>query len=220
MDEDLQVAGQLDRLRQVVSGLLSASQVERLLGLWRDCQASQAHCSVPGFVDKVAGELQLDATVAGQLRLKLFAEVLARRPAVQRARVGASAPAPMSDTPTRAQQDAAGEVFGMVIAALDGLVNNRHPDQWMPLCSALVRQLRREPVAGFDVGPLLRGERGAAELALSVHGEVHRQALVHGYYLALCEVLGPVPADRLLSEAVRQAEQSPAAAHYAPRRLL
>lgn len=220
MDGDMQAAEQAGRLREVVGALLSGGQVERLLTLWRECQASQAHCSVPGFVDKVAHELQLDADLAGKLRTKLFAEVLARRPTVQRARVGRQAGTPAADPAPRAPQDPGDVVFGALVAQLDALLRNRHGDRWAQLCAALVRQLRAHPVASFQIGPLLRGDRAPSELAVSVIDEVERQALVHSYYLALCEVLGPMPADRLLSDAVKQVEQLPAAARYTPRRLL
>jgi hypothetical protein len=218
VDRDVQAAEQAGRLREVVGTLLTGSQLDRLLSMWRECQASQAHCSVPGFVDRVASELQLGAELAGKLRMKLFAEVLARRSAVQRARVGA--PVKVADAAPVPRADAASQVFAALIAQLDALLRNRYDARWSILCAALAGQLRAMPVAGFQIGPLLRGERGPAELALTVTAEPGRQALVHAYYLGLCEVLGPMPADRLLSDAVKQVEQLPAAASYSPRRLL
>ena len=220
LDADMQAAAQASRLREQVGGLLSGSQMERLLALWHECRTSQMHCSVPGFVDKLATELRLDAALAGQLRLKLFAEVLANRPAARRSAALNLAQPARPAAPRRLNDDAASEVFIALLGHLDALVGTRYADRWPALCAALVRQLRQHPVRSFDVGSLLRGEQPPAELALPVSDEVQRQALVHHYYLALCEVFGPTPADRLLSDAVKQAEQLAAAARYAPRRLL
>lgn len=44
--------------------------------------------------------------------------------------------------------------------------------------------------------------------------------LVHQFYVALCEALGPVEADQVLTRAVRAAEQIPAARQFSPRKLI
>lgn len=44
--------------------------------------------------------------------------------------------------------------------------------------------------------------------------------VVHLLYMALCEALGPVEADQVLTRAVRAAEQGPQARQFSPRRLL
>ena len=44
--------------------------------------------------------------------------------------------------------------------------------------------------------------------------------LTHLLYVAACEALGPVAADRLMSQAVRSAETLPEAATFPPQRLL
>lgn len=44
--------------------------------------------------------------------------------------------------------------------------------------------------------------------------------LVHQFYVALCEALGPVDADQVLTRAVRAAEQIPAARLFSPRKLI
>ncbi len=43
---------------------------------------------------------------------------------------------------------------------------------------------------------------------------------MHLLYVALCEALGPVEADQVLTRAVRIAEQGPAARQFSPRRLI
>ena len=44
--------------------------------------------------------------------------------------------------------------------------------------------------------------------------------LVHQFYVALCEALGPIDADQVLTRAVRAAEQTPAARQFSPRKLI
>jgi hypothetical protein len=44
--------------------------------------------------------------------------------------------------------------------------------------------------------------------------------LVHQFYVALCEALGPIDADQVLTRAVRVAEQTPAARQFSPRKLI
>jgi hypothetical protein len=44
--------------------------------------------------------------------------------------------------------------------------------------------------------------------------------LVHQFYVALCEALGPIDADQVLTRAVRAAEQIPAARQFSPRKLV
>lgn len=44
--------------------------------------------------------------------------------------------------------------------------------------------------------------------------------LVHQFYVALCEALGPIEADQVLTRAVRVAEQIPAARQFSPRKLI
>lgn len=44
--------------------------------------------------------------------------------------------------------------------------------------------------------------------------------VVHLLYMALCEALGPVEADQVLTRAVRAADQSPQARQFSPRRLI
>jgi hypothetical protein len=39
-------------------------------------------------------------------------------------------------------------------------------------------------------------------------------------YVALCEALGPVAADQVLTRAVKRAEQGPAARLFSPRKLM
>jgi len=44
--------------------------------------------------------------------------------------------------------------------------------------------------------------------------------LVHQFYVAMCEALGPVDADQVLTRAVRAADQIPQARQFSPRKLI
>lgn len=207
--------GQLVRLREVIGELLPLSEVEQLIALWEECHSQQGHCSVSAFVEQVAGELGLDASVAAQLRLKLFGVVLSRQP-VQRRQPPSAPPVAQPARRSRAK-DAATGVFLSLVSALDELFKARFPGRWSALCATL---LGKSGWRLAEQGGLLRGEAMPAEVVAPIKGESSRRELVHQYYLALCEVLGPVQADRLLSDAVRVVEGQPAAADYTPRRLL
>jgi len=221
LSDDMEVEAEQDgRLREAVAGLLSGSKLERLLSLWRECRSRQQHCSVTQFVERVTQELQLDTIQAGQLRIKLFGAVLKRSAAPSRP-VTKAAPPPAAVPPRKPvrspAQDAATQVFLGLVDALDSLARSRFPAQWSSLCTSLARRLSGLTSVHEQ---LLRVDAAPAALVAEVHDEAARQALVHHYYLALCEVLGPMPADRLLSSAVQRVEQQPAAARYPPRWLL
>ena len=144
--------------------------------------------------------------------------MLARQPRPTRREPARAPIVQAEDRP--APRDAATQVFLALVGALDDLARGRFATRWGALCAALARQLDGRPALRALTGRLLRGDAAPAEVLATVRGESARRELVHHYYLALCEVLGPVQADRLLSDAVRAAEQQPAAASFPPRRLL
>jgi len=55
---------------------------------------------------------------------------------------------------------------------------------------------------------------------LAGHEPESMQQLLHRFYVALCEHYGPEHTDRLMHEAVIQAQAEPASARFNPRRLL
>jgi hypothetical protein len=116
------------------------------------------------------------------------------------------------------------------------------------LISAIAAEIAQTHAGDFDDWrtswhTLLQGQKLAAELRERVlsacaaltpmqDAEVRRTSWllplsgkqladqVHQLYVALCEALGPVSADQVLTRAVKQVEQSPAARVFSPRKLL
>jgi hypothetical protein len=74
---------------------------------------------------------------------------------------------------------------------------------------ALHRQLRRWAESGFSVDNLP-----------FVAGEAALRTLAHHLYLLAADLIGPMQADRLLAQAVAEAERLPEAALFSPQRLL
>ncbi len=55
---------------------------------------------------------------------------------------------------------------------------------------------------------------------LSRYTAVHLQGFIHALYLAACDGLGPVAADKLLSTSIARAQALPAAVEFSPNLLL
>lgn len=218
LTEEPSLEAQLGRLRDMANSLLPRHQVEHFLIMWRECQVVQVHCSVSGFVKKLGAELGLDATLTAKLQVKLFEEVLVHR------RTGSTLNGrrdiAMKITKIRRVGDDATHVFLGLIAAMDHLVGTRYSRQQSEVRAYLVKQSRTIPVCSVNTGALLSGECAPTELAVSIATETERQLMIHFYYLSLCEAVGPIAADRLLSDAVKVVEQQSTAASYSPRRLL
>lgn len=121
-------------------------------------------------------------------------------------------------------------VFADLVAALAGQVAQRHPGQqadWREAC-------RQQLLGARRIDEALRADLQAAVATLRPEATPASQqtawrlalpatALAEtltGVYVALCEAIGPIHADQLLGQAVRQAEQQPAARAFPPRRLL
>jgi hypothetical protein len=96
----------------------------------------------------------------------------------------------------------AGEIANLRSSALDLLARTR--------MDGLLRRLLREAWADP-----LRHHWVLAGVPADELGKA-----VHLLYVALCEALGPVEADQVLTRAVRIAEQHPAARQFSPRRLI
>ncbi|RZS51958.1 hypothetical protein [Sphaerotilus mobilis] len=113
-------------------------------------------------------------------------------------------------------------VFEALIAAALTEVRQRHP--------AELHDLRDSAVAGLDGSRLGATPRNLVRAAWQRHAEPgawrlplnpsELGELVHLFYVALCEALGPVDADQVLTRSVREAEQIPAAQRHSPRQFL
>lgn len=220
-------------LRQLLAGILPGPKLDQVVQAWLACQSGATHCSVRRFVEQIALELQLEPRVADQLTVKLFGYVLKQPPAALPAVAKPSpltSPAPVSTATasatnqpipaTRAKGDPVAQVFESLVNELEQLNNTRFGAQMDTFDSDLARQLKELSSLTALTSSLVTGERTPGQLAAHLSTEADRQTFIHAYYLALCSVHGPAHADRLLSDAVRKAEQNPLANKYPPRRLL
>lgn len=135
----------------------------------------------------------------------------------------AAAPAP-TPAPPAPEAPAEQQVFAALITALQEGVRQGHGGDWDEFrqrALALLPQLRSTP-AVREVARLAWGSSAEAPTArwLIAAPEATLAELVNLTYVALCEALGPIDADRLLTEAVREAQRIPAARRFSPRRLV
>jgi len=121
-------------------------------------------------------------------------------------------------------------VFAELVAAVSTVLAQLHPARhadWREACREQLLRGRRPPpelqqalvIALDSLQPDADPDllRRAWRLGLPPAGLAEHLTRV---YVALCEALGPVHADQVLTQAVRQAEQQPAARLFSPRRLL
>lgn len=210
-DETLQDAARIGRLRRRVAGFMASDQLDRLVIMWRACLQQRAHCSVPAFVTKVASELGLADDAASRLRIVLFGEVLAKPNGAPPACGKTPAVAP----PVKDDLDEAGAVYVALLGALDRFTRERHANAWAMLVRVLTNRWAAHTSIPFSTGSLVRGETMPGDLARRVR-PADRQAMLHQYYLGLCEVIGPADADQRLSDAVIHAGRLPEAARHKP----
>jgi hypothetical protein len=113
------------------------------------------------------------------------------------------------------------QVFAALMQAALSEVRQQHPTD--------LDDLRASAIAGLDGSPLsgpLRNQVRQAWQNLDAadwHFDLNPRGLaelVHGFYVALCETLGPVDADHVLTHAVKRAEAVPAARQHSPKLFL
>ncbi|MFM2065101.1 MAG: hypothetical protein RLZZ584_10 [Pseudomonadota bacterium] len=122
-------------------------------------------------------------------------------------------------------------VFAALVGAIADAIAQTHPgdfDDWRGSWLALLKAQKKQLPAELQA----RLVRACGALAPTQDAEARRQAWqlalparqlaeqVHQLYVALCEALGPVSADQVLTRAVRQVESTPPARLFSPRKLL
>ena len=139
-------------------------------------------------------------------------------PAPQAVVVQASVPVPAPVTP---DLPAHVLVFGTLMQALLADIRQLH--------GAEMDDLRASAITTLDGARLSAQVRAAVRESwqrgteASWHIDLNPKGLselVHVLYVALCETLGPVDADQVLTRAVKQAELVPAARSYSPKQFL
>ncbi|MFM2341490.1 MAG: hypothetical protein RLZZ592_1143 [Pseudomonadota bacterium] len=165
------------------------------------------------------------------------APALAPRPAP------AAPPPPVSIHPVATALQAAASVAAAPAAAASPVETSPLPPE-QAVCADLIRQALAEvqrfhPASMRDLCDsaldLIPGQRMTASLQRTLRELWNRplqthwvldlavnelSQVVHLLYMALCEALGPVDADQVLTRAVKAAEQGPQARQFSPRRLI
>lgn len=133
----------------------------------------------------------------------------------------AAAATPPESLPPETDADPASVVFAGLCAAMIHEVEARHRNSVTDLRDALFEQIERSRTArplksrlqaAWDAGTRSAWQIEAPEKTLA--------DIVGQLYVALCESLGPVHADVILTTAVKRASQLPQASRFSPHRLI
>ncbi len=228
-------AALIERNRRAVYAALSRVCADRLLlerafAFWETRFASQGVFRVAQYIDGLMGHVGLSQEQRRALSVALYASLskdkseLAELPAMfHKSGTGTTAAPTTARTAVQARtvaRDAGVAVLGKVLSGMvDGAARaGRHDDlvatlrdHGIPAKSAATRRSLDEWIAGS----LTDSQRLADRIP-----EAERRAVVNGVYVALCEVTGPVLADRILARAIEAAEQLAESVSFPPRSLL
>lgn len=198
--------------------ILDAAQAHSALVLWdREYAATRPNALIE-YVNDVAAALALPTRQRHEVRMALYRALLARGIDPTQSRSGAPTP-PAPRAPV--EGTAAFRIFRSVaLGVFDGV---RRPGA--SASGAFIAALTRRTPGG--------GLTDTAQRALETWALQHDDdgyfrrlspaeyaPLTHLIYVAACEALGPVGADRLFAQAIARAEALPEAAEFPPRRLL
>lgn len=220
--------------RAVYSALSSVcnerSLLEQAFFFWEEHYSQDGTFRVSQYIDALMQHVGLNASQRRELSVALYAamgkpdQALAVIPAVlRRNQSGTAVPTPVAAAASPGKpmvgQSAASIVLGELLTQLvDGAVRSRKLED-------LIESL------GFDGAELTAASaraatqwvthelRDARAFAAQV-AEADRRSIVNLVYVALCEAIGPVGADRVLAQATQQAERLPEAIEFSPRQLL
>jgi hypothetical protein len=199
-----------------------------VVALWEETLGSDQPLlrGIPSFAAVAAGELNLDVspqdlTFALMQSLSVAESNLPPDPKpILKTRVdlnvGSTAPEPAAKPPVAAALDPLTETLGaLVLAVVDALGRADRAGQTYAVeqfLNALGKQ-----ATNADFAALLAGK--AASLR-SKYDVKTANAAINTLYVEVANAVGPVSADRILTQAVSFVEASPAGFRYSPRQLL
>lgn len=206
--------------------------LERALAYWEANFAAQGVFRVAQYVDGLMGQIGLNPDQRRALSVALYSALtkkdgeLAELPTMfRRAANGQhakakSAAAEPGGVGTVASRDAGAAVLARILSAMvDGTARaGQHAELIATLrdtATAIGPGATNRALEKWIEGSLADSVR----CANSVRAE-ERAGVVNTVYIALCEVVGPVVADRILARAVEAAEQIAEAVSFPPRSLL
>lgn len=216
-----------ERRRAIAEGLrtvLKPDSLEDALLHWDTDYAERKPHAVADYVEAVALRLKLSSKERLAARMAVMSSVLKtlqspRTPASASTRRVTASTAPASP-PT--SMSPAMVVFAHMAEMMMLNLRRRGPSVQQSFLDALRAQLNHaDSQLVLHLPTLMRWAAGMADLppmnGVNEHG---LSRLLHLIYVSVAQTLGPVPADTLLTLAVQQAEQLPAATRFPPRRML
>jgi len=205
------------------------SLLEQAFFFWEDHYSREGTFRVSQYIDALMQHVGLNQAQRRELSVALYAamgkqdQALAAIPAVLRRSQNGAAPAAAAPQPAAtkplAAHTAATTVLGELLTQLvEGAVRARK-------LADLIESLGFEALDLGAASTRAATQWVANELrdARSFAGQVaegDRRSIVNHIYMALCEAVGPVGADRILGQATQQAERLPEAVDFSPRQLL
>jgi hypothetical protein len=195
------------RIESGLSAVLGPAEVDAAMAMWDQRFAKLKNVPLIEFVNAVATLLGLPVRQRHELRLALY------RALSPDDDTATPAPSAVSKPAGIAPQVA---VTAYVCEQLMSAVRQHAPGA----NSALLETLRQ----GVSESELALVGCLSQRLVLRQHIEAWSESalvdLVHRLYVAVCEAIGPVPADRMLAAAIQAASMLPEAQSFSPRRLL
>lgn len=203
---------------------LTEEQAQFGLRLWDSAYAQARATAIIDFVAELATQLGLTPKMRHELRLGLYQALLKHDTGPE------APPTPMpgfEPVPAAMQSLQPGmgpppyRVFSRVAEEILGGVRD---DGHVPLHDfqvALEAELATVKLSADLNVALVQWARGLGPLLAFINAAEGQLALaVQALYVATCEALGPVAADRLLAQSITSAETTPEARKFSPRRFL
>ncbi|WP_338414575.1 hypothetical protein [uncultured Sphaerotilus sp.] len=205
----------------VLSPLLEEDALLDALRMQHQSMRGESVSDIIGYIDQVAARHDIDAASRKKLyeayykALKLPENELPMDP-WPLMQIG-SAPAPTAAPPTSPDRAVCAELLRSALAD----VQRSHVRALSDLRSGALEQLDQ----GRLSQPVRKQVRDAWNQPMQstwvIEGTPQELSqLVHQFYVAMCEALGPVDADQVLTRAVRAADQIPQARQFSPRQLI
>lgn len=234
----------------VLSPLLEEDALLDALRLQHQSMRGDAVSDIIGYIDQVAARHHIDAASRKKLYEAYYKALKQPEsklpmdpwPLMQIGTTAAPAPAPVA--PPAVSAAALEPVAAAMQAAAPAPVASAPASPDRAVCAELLRTALAE-VQRFHAGALSDLRSGALEqidqgrLSQPVRKQVRDawaqplqatwviegtpqelSQVVHQFYVAMCEALGPVDADQVLTRAVRAADQMPQARQFSPRKLI
>jgi hypothetical protein len=219
---------------QVVNDNFLPAEAECVIDLWRAKYAVRQLNGLVGFIDEMAQLFHLDQQRKQTLRMNLYRKisenkktpqgqlssskndstvVAFNKPASKVYDAGESSEEQVLDSPSFV-------VFYTVGDYLIKHVQKIGSYEFQDFTAALEDYLKQSSLPTQIVHYVLdwcAQERLSYEAGCD---EQHYAGVIHIFYMALCEALGPVDADIILNDAINQAELLPEAQSYPPKRFL